>query len=133
MQVGFNHNFKYKGIIYHIQTEDSGLRSPHIITHLFVGGDIRGTKKTSYADLVGSPNLQEVVRELMEEQHKAMLRDLKAGKFDTEEQQEIAEPPKVQLVGERHGDEEDLFGRDLISDKPLDEVILNFLLQDDGK
>src|SRR5690606_34821597 len=32
---GFNHNIKHKGRIFHIQTEDSGPKNPHIITHLF--------------------------------------------------------------------------------------------------
>ncbi len=37
---GFNHNIKHKGKVYHVQTEDSGVNNPHIITHLFVGGNI---------------------------------------------------------------------------------------------
>ena len=57
MVVGFNHNIKHKGKMYHIQTEDSGLENPHIITHLFVGGNILASKKTSYADIVGAENL----------------------------------------------------------------------------
>src|SRR5512136_1308023 len=71
MVVGFNHNIKHKGKAYHIQTEDSGLENPHIITHLFVGGNI-----------VASENLAQVVRELMEEQHKEMLRNLINGVYD---------------------------------------------------
>jgi hypothetical protein len=80
--VGFNHNIKHKGRAYHIQTEDSGLENPHIITHLFVGGNILASKKTSYADIVGAENLAQVVRELMEEQHKEMLRNLINGVYD---------------------------------------------------
>jgi hypothetical protein len=80
--VGFNHNIKHKGKMYHIQTEDSGLENPHIITHLFVGGNILASKKTSYADIVGAENLAQVVRELMEEQHKEMLRNLINGVYD---------------------------------------------------
>jgi len=79
---GFNHNIKHKGKQYHIQTEDSGLENPHIITHLFVGGNILASKKTSYADIVGAENLAQVVRELMEEQHKEMLRNLVNGVYD---------------------------------------------------
>ena len=79
---GFNHNVKYKGTIYHVQTEDSGVNNPHIITHLFVGGNILASKKTSYADVVGAENLQQVVRQLMEEQHKEMLRNLINGTYD---------------------------------------------------
>jgi len=82
MVVGFNHNIKHKGKMYHIQTEDSGLDNPHIITHLFVGGNILASKKTSYADIVGAENLAQVVRELMEEQHKEMLRNLINGVYD---------------------------------------------------
>jgi hypothetical protein len=82
MVVGFNHNIKHKGKMYHIQTEDSGLENPHLITHLFVGGNILASKKTSYADIIGADNLAAVVRELMEEQHKEMLRNLINGVYD---------------------------------------------------
>ena len=79
---GFNHNIKHKGKVYHVQTEDSGRNNPHIITHLFVGGNILASKKTSYADILNAENLAEVVRELMEEQHKEMLRNLINGVYD---------------------------------------------------
>ncbi|ATB27957.1 hypothetical protein [Melittangium boletus] len=79
---GFNHNIKYKGRVYHVQTEDSGVNNPHIITHLFVGGNILASKKTSYADILNAESLSEVVRELMEEQHKEMLRNLINGVYD---------------------------------------------------
>lgn len=79
---GFNHNIKHKGKVYHVQTEDSGVNNPHIITHLFVGGNILATKKGSYADIAKAPNLSELVRELMEEQHKEMLRNLINGVYD---------------------------------------------------
>jgi hypothetical protein len=79
---GFNHNIKHKGRSYHVQTEDSGVTTPHIITHLFVGGNILATKKMSYKDIIGAPNLPELVRQLMEEQHKEMLRNLVSGTYD---------------------------------------------------
>jgi len=82
---GFNHNIKHKGKVYHVQTEDSGVNNPHIITHLFVGGNILASKKTSYADILNAENLSEVVRELMEEQHKEMLRNLINGVYDSYE------------------------------------------------
>ncbi|MDH3998875.1 MAG: hypothetical protein OET90_08545 [Desulfuromonadales bacterium] len=82
MVVGFNHNFRYRGEVYHIQTEDSGLKSPNIVTLLYYGGTILASKKTSYADIAKVDNLEQVVEELMKEQHKGMLRSLKAGEFD---------------------------------------------------
>lgn len=82
MVVGFNHNFRYKGELFHVQTEDSGLKSPHIITLLYRGGTILASKKTSYADITKVDRLEQVVEELMKEQHREMLRRLKAGEFD---------------------------------------------------
>jgi hypothetical protein len=96
MVVGFNHNIKHKGKMYHIQTEDSGLENPHLITHLFVGGNILASKKTSYADLVGADGLAAVVRELMEEQHKEMLRNLINGVYDDVEEASSAQARSFQ-------------------------------------
>ena len=82
MRLGHNHNVMYKGEVYHVQTEDSGVKNPHIITLLYQGGTILSSKKTSYADIVTFENLDQLVDELMKEQHKGMLRGLKSGDFD---------------------------------------------------
>lgn len=82
MVVGFNHNFSYKGQVYHVQTEDSGVSKPHIITLLYRGGTILSSKKTSYADIIKVDNLEAVVEELMKSQHREMLRMLKNGELD---------------------------------------------------
>ena len=82
-QVGFNNNVKYQGRPFHVQTEDSGLKMPHIITHLFVdGGRIIKSHKRSYADAVDRPDVAPYVRALMKAQHMEMLLFLRAGKFD---------------------------------------------------
>jgi len=83
MLPGYNHNVTYKGVTFHIQTEDSGINNPHIITLLYSGGNILARKKTSYADIVKHERLVDVVRELMQDQHKLMLKDLKNGVFDS--------------------------------------------------
>jgi len=82
MIVGYNHNIMYKGEVFHVQTEDSGINNPHIITLLYRGGNILASKKTSYADIVRMGNLNQVVEDLMKEQHKEMLRRLKSAEFD---------------------------------------------------
>jgi hypothetical protein len=83
MLPGYNHNVTYKGITFHIQTEDSGINNPHIITLLYSGGNILARKKTSYADIIKHERLADVVRELMQDQHKHMLKELKNGVYDT--------------------------------------------------
>jgi len=82
MVLGFNHNIRYKGELFHVQTEDSGLANPHIITLLYLGGTILCSKKTSYADIIKADQLEQVVESIMKEQHKEMMRRLKGGEFD---------------------------------------------------
>ncbi len=49
-QVGFNNNMKFRDQVFHVQTEDSGLDKPHIITHLFAdGGRVIKSHKRTYA------------------------------------------------------------------------------------
>lgn len=93
MVLGYNHNLMYKGEVFHVQTEDSGVANPHIITLLYRGGVIISSKKTSYSDILKMDNLEVVVEELMKEQHKDMMRRLKAGEFD-----EKAFSIKAQLI-----------------------------------
>lgn len=81
--LGFNNNVKHRGRVFHIQTEDSGIKYPHVITHLFAdGGRILKSIKTSYAEYLDSESLQETVRNLMKEQHKSMFIALRDGQFD---------------------------------------------------
>lgn len=82
-QVGFNNNVKYGGNVFHIQTEDSGLDRPHIITHLFAdGGRIIKSNKRSYATEVKRDDIAAYVRQLMKGQHMEMAIMLREGKFD---------------------------------------------------
>ena len=137
MRVGFNHNIMYKGEVFHIQTEDSGIGNPHIITLLYRGGTIISSKKISYADIIKIENLEQVVEELMKEQHKDMLRGLKAGQFDerafgtrpapaVQETEETKtppgpppEPPRPQLPPRENPRQT----------QSLDEIILDYLVR----
>ena len=76
--LGFNHNVKYRGRIFHVQTEDSGPISPRIFTHLYFGGTILASKKHEYDP--AAP--EDVVKALMQSQHKAILKELKATRHD---------------------------------------------------
>lgn len=81
--LGYNNNIRHKSRVFHVQTEDSGVRHPHIITHLFMdGGRILKSVKTSYADHLGAEKMADVVRLMMKEQHKAMLMALRDGQYD---------------------------------------------------
>jgi hypothetical protein len=76
--LGYNHNVKYGGHIFHVQTEDSGPGNPHLFTHLFFEGSILASKRGQY-----DPGLPEdEVRSMMQAQHKAILKELKQASFD---------------------------------------------------
>lgn len=81
--LGYNNNVRHKNRVFHIQTEDSGVQHPHVITHLFMdGGRILKSIKKSYAEHVGNDDMSNIVRQLMKEQHKAMFIALRDGQFD---------------------------------------------------
>jgi len=81
--LGYNNNVRHKNRLFHLQTEDSGVNHPHIITHLFMdGGRILKSVKKSYAEHVGVDGMSEIVKQMMKEQHKAMFIALRDGQFD---------------------------------------------------
>jgi hypothetical protein len=129
MLVGYNTNISYKGSIYHIQTEDSGTSNPVIVTLLYAKGAILASKKTSYAQILQDPELQEKVRKIMKAQHKGMIKDLLAGKYtgdlkdeedvkaEVETQKEIQEEAKVKGKTKPQ------------ITKSLDDILLNYIMK----
>jgi len=158
MLSGFNTNIRHRGVLFHVQSEDSGREHPHIITHLYYGGTILASEKSSYAARVDEPDLPEVVRQLMEAQHKAVLRKLRARGFDELIQERLgadvfddsgdtesepraeSRPSQTAPVVAQEPRGADVtappgrsFGEGIVSEKPLDEVILNYLVENARK
>ena len=104
-QVGFNNNVKYKDHVYHIQTEDSGLNKPHIITHLFAdGGRVIKSHKRTYGDELGRADVALYVRGIMKGQQMEMIIALRDGTFDAVIEGKaiggmtlLTEPPNVDI------------------------------------
>jgi hypothetical protein len=147
MLTGYNTDFKFQGKIYHCQTEDGGVNNPAIISLLYFQGAILASRKTSYADILKADCLDEVVRELMMEQHKQMIRDLMQGKLDLnnapheaayQPAQNVAtapapapvmEPEKtVPLAAAQHTAPS--VPEETVQEKSLDDIILDFLAQE---
>jgi hypothetical protein len=81
--MGFNNNVRYRGMRFHIQTEDSGVARPHIITHLFAdGGYVIKSIRTDYSEYVDHPDRPAIIQKLMREQHRGMALDLRDGRLD---------------------------------------------------
>jgi hypothetical protein len=137
MLTGYNTEFKFQGKIYHVQTEDGGADSPSITSLLYHQGEILASRKTNYADILKAHCLDEVVRELMMEQHKQIIRDLMQGKLDlanapretayqpapAQKATPVKEAPPVPKSAPPEQQEE-------IKEKSLDDIILEFLAQE---
>ena len=152
MLVGYNTNISYKGTVYHVQTEDSGIRNPHIITLLYDKGTILARKKTSYADIADAPDFEEKVRELMKGQHKAMIKELIHGKHtvgrqtlqpapkqpdegvikEPEASPEPAPPPAAERAPEPSPPAPPKESKAQIS-RSLDDILLDYILKEEGK
>ena len=90
MQMGINTNIQHQGKTLHVQTEDSGSEHPHIITHLFLAGQIIASERLEYsAEGVSNEMLQQQIKE----QHRKMLMAIQAGQFDKKIL--LAKPKKI--------------------------------------
>ena len=99
--LGYNNNVRHKNRVFHIQTEDSGVKHPHVITHLFMdGGRILKSVKRSYGEHLGSEGLADTVRQMMKEQHKAMFIALRDGEYDA-----LLDPAAAPPASEARGPE----------------------------
>lgn len=108
MITGFNTDVDSQGRVFHVQTEDKGLDNPVVESLVYCGGEIIESRRHSYADLTeaGECSEDEILMR-METQHQTLIREIRNGAFDSEE----ARP----------------FGHNLVSNRSLDEVVLDFL------
>ena len=82
MITGFNTDVKYRGVVYHVQTEDKGTTNPLIETLIYKGGEILASRRLPYRDLVKDPHDEPAIQKLMEDQHKGMIMEIKRGRFE---------------------------------------------------
>jgi hypothetical protein len=87
---GFNTDVKYRGVVYHVQTEDKGDANPLIETLIYKGGEILASRRLPYADLIQSRD-EPAITKLMEDQHKGMILEIKRGKFDATGEKTVME------------------------------------------
>ncbi len=76
--LGYNHNLRYGGRVFHVQTEDSGQSYARLYTHLFFEGTILSSKKEEYDPQAA----EDAVRAMMQKLHKAMIKELTRGEHD---------------------------------------------------
>lgn len=82
MILGLNTNHDHNGKVFHVQTEDSGLDNPVVVTHCFIGGTIIATRRAEYRDALDRDDLEDHIRGLARTQHRQMVQSLLRGEFD---------------------------------------------------
>src|SRR5690348_1218938 len=108
MITGYNTDVRHGNRVYHVQTEDKGLSNPKVETLIYVGGEILDSYRSAYDDLLAGGALEEgALQARMDEQHKSIIRDIKAGKYDSTPADDLE--------------------KEAFNDRPLDQAILEFL------
>ena len=80
---GYNTDIEFDGTIYHVQTEDKGLKARLIVSLVYVGGEILASKRTSYDDLMIDGKVDEAALiERLQRQHKLICAAIRAGRIE---------------------------------------------------
>jgi hypothetical protein len=79
---GFNTDVEHDGVTYHVQTEDKGLKSPLILSLVYVGGTILASKRTPYDDLIADGFDENKLAERLQRQHKLICAAIHAGRIE---------------------------------------------------
>lgn len=86
MQKGFNSDIQYRGLSYHVQTEDWGQQNPYIVSRIFRNGAVILTQKKSYAEIFG-PTASEkkselIIKQVLRQQHSDIVDKLISGQLN---------------------------------------------------
>ena len=82
MITGFNTDVEHEGVVYHVQTEDKGVKSPLILSLVYVGGTILASKRTHYEDLIAGGFNEQLLAERLQRQHKLICAAIHAGRIE---------------------------------------------------
>lgn len=81
LRFGYNHNFRHKGRLFHVQTEDSGPERCHIYSHIFFAGTVIASSKTEYNQHNHRASRRDI-QAMMQRSHRKMCIALRDGRCD---------------------------------------------------
>jgi hypothetical protein len=79
---GYNTDVEFDGVVYHVQTEDKGLRTPLILSLVYVKGEILAAKRAPYDDLIAGGFDEKILVQRLERQHKLICAAVHAGRIE---------------------------------------------------
>ena len=122
IQAGFNHNIRYKNVLFHVQTEDYGRQKHVVVTQLFYQGTIVAKNQTDYQEFLDLDDISDQIDEMMKVQHIKMLKDLVAGKIPIPEwifQKEVSDSENSKPVLD--------LDKEATKDKKIEQSVAEFL------
>lgn len=85
---GFNSDVMFRGLNFHVQTEDWGQENPYLVSRIYQNGAVVRSWKTPYSDLfrgrgfgMTEPAFRLALRTAMERQHQQILDLLVSGQL----------------------------------------------------
>jgi len=82
MITGFNTDVKHGDTVYHVQTEDKGVKNPLILSLIYVKGTILDAFRIRYNDFLESDRFSEaLLQKILEFQHRQIVSAIKRGKY----------------------------------------------------
>lgn len=107
MITGFNTDVEHDGVTYHVQTEDKGVKSPLILSLVYVGGTILASKRTPYDDLLAAGFDEKKLAERLQRQHKLICAAIHTGRIeDLKRQTEREASSRAQIAEQEQRGEE---------------------------
>ncbi len=79
---GFNTDIEFGNTVYHVQTEDKGLKSRLIVSLVYDKGTILASKRASYDDLADGNFDEKVLTERLNRQHQLICKAVGAGRIE---------------------------------------------------
>jgi hypothetical protein len=87
VEKGFNSDVVFKGMNFHVQTEDWGQENPYLVSRVYQNGAVIKSIKTPYAEVLGPSRFTRVsadsqaIRLALREQHQRILDLLLSGQL----------------------------------------------------
>lgn len=87
MEKGFNSDVVFKGMNFHVQTEDWGQQNPYIVSRVYQSGAVIKSIKTSYSEVLGPTRFvrpdvnSQAIRLAIRDQHEKILDLLLSGQL----------------------------------------------------
>jgi len=98
MASGFNTDVRVGDAVFHVQTEDRGPSRPVIDTMVYQSGRVLYRRTFDYKHFAESSEFtHEGLRERVEEQHRAVIEDLRSGALESEGPSGAEEPLGIQV------------------------------------